>query len=586
MLTPVLSKPEQKKPFVADGKNTNVQQLPNFKDHGMSFFATDFKESLDFLAARRAKIVRQLNPAQNARAVVELGDIHLAKKELRPAEKAYRDAIRKDSHLIDAYKKLIPLLVGRGDLRLADVYFKRFVEATNNHLDATHEYLLFRLALFVDQPGELNSIQLRLKELIKASPDKLELRNTLGITILIHESNAARAESIFQKVLDEDPNNVDALNNIGICFQRQKHFDKAYRFYKKALAVKSDYSPAYENIASNFVSQNKLNEALDALLEGRKAGLRYTPNWDHNTGWLMLLTGRLADAKQWYLDKVKEEPGNNLLFNNLGVCYENLGDITLAKENYQKAVELTLSIKKQINQYNDPRALNGFYNLCRLLQREGDFSMQEAVAKHFVNFDSDNPAALYYLGSARIPLKKSLSARKLLEQSIALRNDVAAPYIDLGFLLECILHEYSEAVTILESALNKGLNDEYIVNNLAYAYTKNDQVNEAEKLLSFKEKYPNTTATRGLIEFYKGNFAAGNKFYKKALGGITESKKDEARQIWNYEQAAFWYRNEDYDKAKDYLERAEALGKEGYIYADISKLKSDIRSKRKTLRSA
>lgn len=107
---------------------------------------------------------------------------HLAKKELKPAEKAYRDAIKKDPGLIEAYKKLIPLLVARKDLRLADVYYQRLVEATNRHAEAVHEYLLFRLAFFSTEDGELKSIQTQLKELIKQNPQKPEFHNTLGIT--------------------------------------------------------------------------------------------------------------------------------------------------------------------------------------------------------------------------------------------------------------------------------------------------------------------------------------------------------------------------------------------------------------------
>ena len=581
MFTPVMAKPEHREPSLVKGENENVQKLPRFEEHGMVHFATDFQESLDYLAARRTKIVHQLNPAGNPRAVVELGDIHLAKKELKLAEKAYRDAIRKDPSLIDAYKKLIPLLVARSDLRLASIYYERFVKATNSHPEALHEYLLFRLTFFSQESGEIKSIQSRLRELIKENPEQPELRVTLGITVLVYESDAQKARPIFQDVLDEYPENIDALNNIGICFQRKEQFDKAYKCYRKALTINPKYSPAYENIASNYVSQKKFDEALAALLEGRDANLQYTPLWDHNTGWLMMLTGKMSDAKSWYIKKIKEEPNNNLLFNNLGACYEHLGDLDAALENYQKAVKLTLGIKERLPAYDDPRALNGFHNLCRLLQKENNFPLLEAVAKHLLTFQPNSPAGFYYLGGARIQLKKHQAARAALEKSIAIEDGVAAPYIDLSFLLECILHEYSDAVQLLETAMEKGLHDEYIINNLAFAYVKNRQVDDAERLLDFKETYPNTTATRGLVEFYKGNFEAGNKLYRQALNGIKEGKKDEAKQIWHYEQAAFWFRQDDLDKTMKYLDQAKSFGEGSYIYSDILRLEGEVRLEKK-----
>jgi tetratricopeptide (TPR) repeat protein len=577
MLTPVLSKSDQKDPFLAAGKNENVQRFPDFKDHGMLQLSADYKEPIEFLAARRTKIIHQLNPSQNARAVVELGDIHLAKKELKAAKNAYKDAIRKDPYLVEAYKKLIPLLLISRDLRAANNYYLRLLDLTNNHPDVVHDYLLFRLTFFSSDSGELEQIQTRLRELIKTQSNKTALRNTLGIVLLVYESNPSGAKAIFQKVLDEDPQNVDALNNIGICFQHMKQYSKASDYYGKAIAINPNYSAAYENIASNYITQDKPDKALKVLLEGRDLGLQYTPVWDHNTGWLMLLTGKLPEAKSWYLKKTKEEPGNNLLFNNLGVCYENLGDLEAAKKHYLRAVELCLAIKKSQPDHKDPRALYAFNNLCRLLQKSADFPMLEAVAKHLLDLNPDNPVGLYYLGSARIQLKKYVAARQALEKSILIEGGVAIPYIDLGFLLECIFHDYTEAINVLEAAVTRNLRHEYIVNNLAFAYTKNGNITQAEQLLKFKEKYPNTTATRGLIEFYKGNFETGNRFYAKALEGVVEDKKDEATQIWHYEQAAFWFRKEQVSRAKEYLEKAKALGKDSYIYNDILQMELEIK---------
>ncbi len=579
MPTPVLSKPEQREPIVVAGENENVQQLPDFTQHGMVQFDQDNKAPLDFLAARRARIVKQLNPSHNARAVVELGDIHLAKKQLRHAENAYRDAIKKDPNLVDAYRKIIPLLIIRQQLKAANDYYLRLIKLTSSHPDILYEYLTFRMTFFSDDEKIITEVKAELQRLVKAYPEREDFKNALGILWLIHKSDISKAASCFRDALEVQPKSIDALNNLGTCLQREGKHAEAYKYYRKALKVNTKYPAAYENIASSYVAQDKLDAALSALLEGQSLGLTYTPLWDHNTGWLMLLTGKLEDAKKWYLSKTKQEPNNNLLFNNLGVCYQNLGKLKLAEKSYQKAAELTLTIKKQHPDYNDPRALNAFYNLCRLLYRSGNYEKLEVVSKHILALNSEDPAGLYYIGSARIQLKKFVAARQALEKSININPDAIEPYIDLSFLLTSILHEYADAIELLDKALSKGMTDEYIVNNLAYAYIKSDNIERAEQFLNLKDKYPNTSATKGLIEFRKGNFAAGNKLYEKAIKAIPDNKKDEATQVWRYEQADFWFRALSYKKAKSYIEKAKLLGKGYFVYNDVLKLEKEIKAK-------
>jgi hypothetical protein len=94
----------------------------------------------------------------------------------------------------------------------------------------------------------------------------------------------------------------------------------------------------------------------------------------------------------------------------------------------------------------------------------------------------------------------------------------------------------------------------------------------AEKTLSFKEKYPNTTATRGLIELYKGNYTLGNEYYGKALNQLKDDKKDLATQIWRYEQAAYWYRKGNKKKCLKFIEKSKELGDKSFIFDDIINL--------------
>jgi tetratricopeptide (TPR) repeat protein len=577
MLTPVLAKADDKDVLLADGENENVHSdRHRFGRDSFPRFNSQDDDLLKYLAYRRKKISRIIPPAKNPRALVEIGDIHLAKQELKLALNAYRNAIRLDPDLLDAYKKLININLQLGKTSEADRYFKQLVKATHDHTDYVRDYMLFRLTFFANVEGEVSRVERSLLSVLKASPAHAT-RNLLGIVYLFYKNDAKRAQTQFEQVLAEDAKNIDALNNIGICKQRSADHKGALNYYKKAIALDKLYLPAYENIASNYLDQQDIKSALSILEEGLRLKLQYTPIWDHNVGWFMLLVGRFEDAKKWYVKKIAEEPFNNLLFNNLGICYQHLSKTAKAEENYRKAVEIYLGLKQQNSEINDPRALNAFYNLARLLQRKGDFSTLEALSKQLLKIDQDNIAGMYFLGAARVQLKKYISARHYLEEALRHNDNLIEPYIDLSFLLSSITHEYDQAIELLRRAIAKGHNNELISNNLAYALIKNEELSAAEKVLQNKDyKEPNIIATRGLLEFYEGNFARGNKLYRDAIAKLTsEKQRADAEQIWRYEQANFWFKQNNKEKAAKYIKLALSDEKT-HIYPSVKLLQHDI----------
>jgi hypothetical protein len=294
----------------------------------------------------------------------------------------------------------------------------------------------------------------------------------------------------------------------------------------------------------------------------------------------MLRLNKLDVAKDWYLDRIDSEPHNSLLHNNLGVCFEGLRDIKSALESYKRAAELYANLGAN---ENDKRYNNGFYNLMRLLQAEDDYPMLELVAKTHLKIDPKNVIATYYLGSSRIYLRKYISAKELLENVIKRDKTSRKAHLDLSFLLDSITHEYKYAIRILEDYIrNNDTNDERIANNLAFAYIKDGQLEKAKAILDDTNfQTPITTATRGLFEYYIDNYEMGNKKYLEAIKSV-ENKvgKKDAKQVWRYEQASYWYRKENYAKSWEYVEKAIKLGEDSFAYADILALKDKLKLKK------
>jgi len=577
-MIPTLSKSERRNPVLADGRNKSIPSGSKAYAELSSTHYGDYSMSVvEYLDLRKRRLSKYIHPSKNPRALVELGDIHLKKNDLKRAREAYRNAIKLDAKMVEAYKKLLGVLIAVGDTHAADYYFQCLVEVTDEHVDYKNDYLMFKLALSNGDDVKIKKVYSELEELLALNPSHSDLLNNLGIYHILYSNNLEDAKRYLMRSLEADHKNIHALNNLGICYQREKNFDKADEYYNKAMVLSDKFSPIYENMASSLVDRKMLDKALNILEKGKSLNLQYSEIWEHNIGWLMLLLHRFEEARDWYLNRISIEPQNSLLYNNLGVCFEGLIDIKSALKNYKRAAELYATIGAA---ENDKRYHNGFYNLMRILQAEGEFSTLEPVAKMLLKLSPGNLLATYYLGSARIYLKRYMSAKELLEEVVSRDKTLRNAHVDLSFLLDSITHEYKLAIDLLEGFINRnGIVEERIANNLAFAYIKDGQISKAKAILRNDAfQTPITIATRGLLEYYGGDYEQGNKYYSEAIEAAGERGKVDAEQTWKYEQAAYWYRKKDYSMSEKFIKDAIKLGKDSFLYADIVELENKLKA--------
>ena len=74
--------------------------------------------------------------------------------------------------------------------------------------------------------------------------------------------NAPAAEALYRRVLALDPDDVRALNNLGIIRMEQKKRDEAIALFSKAIIVKKEYVDPYYNLACLYARANEIDESL------------------------------------------------------------------------------------------------------------------------------------------------------------------------------------------------------------------------------------------------------------------------------------------------------------------------------------
>ncbi|UCJ16341.1 tetratricopeptide repeat protein [Pseudomonas sp. MM211] len=83
---------------------------------------------------------------------------------------------------------------------------------------------------------------------------------------------AALAEGDFRCATDAQPNNLQALNGLGVAYNLQKRDEDARQQFEKALAIDPGYSPALNNLALSWLASGDSSRAIGLLNQARGQG--------------------------------------------------------------------------------------------------------------------------------------------------------------------------------------------------------------------------------------------------------------------------------------------------------------------------
>lgn len=78
------------------------------------------------------------------------------------------------------------------------------------------------------------------------------------------------AETIYGQVLSENPQDIRAMNNLGVIRMREKRYAEAVELFVRAITVKNDYVDPYYNLACLYLQQGNVQTSLEYLKQAAK----------------------------------------------------------------------------------------------------------------------------------------------------------------------------------------------------------------------------------------------------------------------------------------------------------------------------
>lgn len=248
-----------------------------------------------------------------------LADMYLSSNQVQGCINTLLSVLKDHPNHIEANLKMAEL----------NLMFKRYaavIESANTVLkvDPYNGQAFFMKAFTYKEKGDTSLAMSNFLECIKNDPKHYKAQMEMGL--ILSQKDDPIAIQYFKNAIDIEPNKVDAYYNLGLFYQNHDYYNEAQDVYRKINTIDPNFPYSYYNIGY-------------ILLE-----VSHAP----------------SEAKVYFADAIRVKPDYFEAHFNLGLCFEELGNLIEAKKCYQNALKY---------QNNYDKAIEGLNRLDRLNQQ-------------------------------------------------------------------------------------------------------------------------------------------------------------------------------------------------------------------------
>ena len=264
------------------------------------------------------------------------------------------------------------------------------------------------------------------------------------------------------------------------------------------------------------------------------------------------------------------------LANNLGVCYDRLGDAKKAEKLFRAALE-----------WHAEAVPVAYTNLAvTLVRTRRAIETLDILDQALTRFPSD-PRAKHLRGVALAQDGQTAEAIECLRELVAQGRAFPASYGLMAFLLGEEQKQPVEAIAVLTEGIRKHPKDVILKNSLAYEYLMSGAKEEARRVLHGLSGEGIAAvllcATNGLLKLHDHDFDGGRAGYEEAARLARKDGEERFSQLvlqkMHLELARAYIRDRWYVMARQEIKAGLELGElDGTYYRDLLLLDQEIES--------
>jgi len=249
----------------------------------------------------------------------------------------------------------------------------------------------------------------------------------------------AAAVFVNRPMLDTELMRAITEHNLGAALQSDNRFDDAIEHYRRAVAFKADYAPAYTNMGAALRAEGRLSDAVTAY----EHALAIQPDEGeahYNLANALQDQGKPGEAIEHFRRALRLRPDSADVHNNLGIALAATGRSSEAVTEFREAVRL------------DPDSSQAHRNLGDALASQGIRAEAIDHLRRAVGLDPRDGEARYDLGSILLEAGRFAEAAEQFRTALQLMPDSAEAHNNLGIALAS-LGEIEGAIDQFQQAL-------------------------------------------------------------------------------------------------------------------------------------
>jgi tetratricopeptide (TPR) repeat protein len=367
----------------------------------------------------------------------------------------------------------------------------------------------FQSALKYHQAGDLEQAARLYREILSFHPDNVPALDLLGV-IYYQLGNYNLAIELITKSLHLNQNNPQAYTHLGSALKAKGNIDEAVACFKRAIRLNPDLAEAYFNLGNTLAAKRQFDEAITHY----RSAIGINPDFfaaHYNLGNALRDNGNSDEAVISYQKALRLSPNSADIYDALGILLQEKGESDQAIVYFKKAIEL------------NPNFAVAYANLGKCFQEKGYPDEALTYYEKAINLNPDHVVLSNLYNNIGVIYQEKGQFRESLayyKKALELDSDQSGVYKNLGTALHDI-GLFDEAADNYRNALRLAPGDAETYCNLGSVFEDKGQLDEAlkfyQKALQINPGLAEAHWNISLAQLKSGNFEEGWKGYEWRL---------------------------------------------------------------------
>lgn len=327
---------------------------------------------------------------------------------------------------------------------------------------------LLNQAVALQNQGRNRQAEAVYRQVLQQAPDQPDALHLLGLA-LSAEGQHAEAVERLERAAALIPGNAMVLSNLGVVYRRAGKLDRAVDAYRESIRLDPEYGDAFANLGKVLRMLDQHEAAIEAFSKAIQLNQRAVSAW---LGWMNTLSAQsdYGGALEIGRRGLTQNPGKADLLVNCGIMAKRLRRMEECQEYFREALA------------RDPDHLEALCRLTKVLIAQRNMTEAAGYLERARSLAADDLNVLIAEGLFFKETGDLETALRCYERALIIDPESADVHASLG-TVQNRQGDLSAARASFEQALRRSPIGQGAAVNLAATLLNLGQIDEAERLL-------------------------------------------------------------------------------------------------------